>query len=782
MALSVLITQCLQRDFVEPVDAHEPLPNKLHVGREEAIRLMGRDPHYGPVAQVMRWARRQPQDRLAVLHIRDWHDDGDPLQREHIDMFGAHCIAGTPGAALVLGLDSLLDERPNEHVVDSLTLNDFEGTDLPSLMTALADRAGNEPLRVGVMGVWTEAKVSFLLYDLKTRCRVDALAACSALTASASRAQHFNALDQLRKILGVEVFDSVGEFAEWLVPDSVGGETPSAHGKFEVDLDVAGADLALSPDDRDVLSFLYRDSSKVTLRPLTGGFSGALVFRATSRDAVGQAQAPSVAKVGPRGLIGTERASFERVEAVLGNNAPSVRGYVDFENRAGIKYSYAAMGRGDIHTFKSLYEGGLAQKRVDEILRDVFEEILEPFHAAARFERLPLLEHYTFSPEWADATRARVAAVYGEGGEAPRLALPDGGDASNPAEFYKRFVPEHLGDTGEYHYVSTVHGDLNAANILVDGRDNVWLIDFFHTGPGHVLKDLLKLENDLLYILTPVPDEATLREAMVITRALAGVGDLAQPLPESLPGLASEGLKRAWATVRTLRSIGAGLCREDRNPLQASIALLRYAVHTLSFDESDALQKRWALGAGCLLSDRIMNVKERDRTLRVDWIDGDALGGEGRLGLTLCPGRKDRGRDLGEDLARIRGLGVKRLVGLLTEEELEWAGVPHIREAAEKAGLHYRLLPVPDQGAPGSEEAKTLSREINEALDAGEDVVIHCVGGLGRTGTVAACVAVDRGKSAEEAIRLVRAARGPRAVESEAQERFVGEYAKARTS
>ena len=42
MALSMLITQCLQRDFVDPVRRHDTLPNLLHVGAAEAERLLGR--------------------------------------------------------------------------------------------------------------------------------------------------------------------------------------------------------------------------------------------------------------------------------------------------------------------------------------------------------------------------------------------------------------------------------------------------------------------------------------------------------------------------------------------------------------------------------------------------------------------------------------------------------------------------------------------------------------------------------------------------------------------
>ena len=57
------------------------------------------------------------------------------------------------------------------------------------LLKAYLSRAGfrvsaaaGVPLRIGVVGVWTDAKVNFLLYDLKTRLGFDALSTCSALT------------------------------------------------------------------------------------------------------------------------------------------------------------------------------------------------------------------------------------------------------------------------------------------------------------------------------------------------------------------------------------------------------------------------------------------------------------------------------------------------------------------------------------------------------------------------------------------------------------------------
>jgi protein-tyrosine phosphatase len=582
-------------------------------------------------------------------------------------------------------------------------------------------------------------------------------------------------LDQLKKILGAEVKDSVGDFAHWLIPDST-VHPPETHRTFSTEFEVDGAVTGSSEADEDVLSFLYRDASKVHLKPLSGGYSGAKVFKAASQDALGHDQAPSVAKIGPRALIGAERAAFERVEEILGNNAPNVRAFVDLGERAGIKFSFAAMGRGEIRTFQSIYQGGLGQRKVDAILAEVFEEIMEPFYAAAQFERLPLLEHYTFSPQYAESTKKKVARIHGHGGDRDTLPLPGGGEAPNPASFYSGYVRENLGKLGEYHYVSFVHGDLNGANILVDSRDNVWIIDFFHTERAHVLKDLIKLENDILYIYTPVPDEKALAESLNLTRSLLDVGDLGAPLPRRPTGVKSDDLMRAWATLRTLRSFGAEFVREDRNPQQAWIPMLRYAMHTLSFDESDALQKRWALASSALVTDRIERTSERNRDLRIAWIGAEDLGSPGRLGLTICPGRRDHGRDLEADLATIRKEEATLLIGLLTEDELEWAGVPEIGQACKVLGIEYVHHPIPDQDVPSVEETRQLGRRINDALDAGRNVVVHCMGGLGRTGTVAACAIQDRGFSAEEAVEVVRQGRGPRAIETEGQERFVREY------
>src|SRR5262249_56562533 len=120
----------------------------------------------------------------------------------------------------------------------------------------------------------------------------------------------------------------------------------------------------------------------------------------------------------------------------------------------------------------------------------------------------------------------------------------------NVSGFYGEFLARTPLPKQDYHYVSYVHGDLNAANILVDAHDNVWVIDFFQAGRGHVLKDLAKFENDLLYLLTPIDDDAQLREAITITLALREVADLRAPLADLPTGVRSTQFVRAWAILR----------------------------------------------------------------------------------------------------------------------------------------------------------------------------------------------------------------------------------------
>ena len=62
--------------------------------------------------------------------------------------------------------------------------------------------------------------------------------------------------------------------------------------------------------------------------------------------------------------------------------------------------------------------------------------------------------------------------------------------------------------------------------------------------------------------------------------------------------------------------------------------------------------------------------------------------------------------------------------------------------------------------------------QLSEAIKTDRSIAIHCMGGLGRSGTVAAIILADLGITLQSAIGVVRQFR-PGAIETSAQENFV---------
>ena len=84
------------------------------------------------------------------------------------------------------------------------------------------------------------------------------------------------------------------------------------------------------------------------------------------------------------------------------------------------------------------------------------------------------------------------------------------------------------------------------------------------------------------------------------------------------------------------------------------------------------------------------------------------------------------------------------------------------------------LIHWPDFGIPT--DPPTAAKQIVTAFEraqAGEGVEIGCIGGIGRTGTVLACMAILGGISASDAVEWVRANYKPDAVETDEQEGWV---------
>ncbi|MGH2384844.1 MAG: hypothetical protein ACRDGB_07335, partial [Candidatus Limnocylindria bacterium] len=160
-------------------------------------------------------------------------------------------------------------------------------------------------------------------------------------------------------------------------------------------------------------------------------------------------------------------------------------------------------------------------------------------------------------------------------------------------------------------------------------------------------------------------------------------------------------------------------------------------------------------------------------------------GRPGRIGMTVLPGKhgpslRYPGRvyraDLDADLAALRRAGVRRLLLLVDDEELaRWSDVAIVDRGA-RLGIDIERHPMPDGSPPSSIAAMdSILASLAEARSV-SDAAVACMGGVGRTGTVAACALVLAGWQPEAAIARVRNIRHPTAVETPSQEQFVRTY------
>jgi ADP-ribosyl-[dinitrogen reductase] hydrolase len=154
----------------------------------------------------------------------------------------------------------------------------------------------------------------------------------------------------------------------------------------------------------------------------------------------------------------------------------------------------------------------------------------------------------------------------------------------------------------------------------------------------------------------------------------------------------------------------------------------------------------------------------------------------GLIGITLCPGKQQHSamsgswaRDLAMDLDRIRQWGVAAVVSLIEDHEMAELGAADLGPAVRARHMAWYHLPIRDVSVPDQAFEAAWQRagpQLRFLLGQGFGVLIHCKGGLGRAGTLAARLMVELGVAPEAAMAEVRAAR-PGAIETQAQAQHV---------
>ncbi|HIE24313.1 MAG TPA: hypothetical protein EYP68_08820 [Candidatus Korarchaeota archaeon] len=128
-----------------------------------------------------------------------------------------------------------------------------------------------------------------------------------------------------------------------------------------------------------------------------------------------------------------------------------------------------------------------------------------------------------------------------------------------------------------------------------------------------------------------------------------------------------------------------------------------------------------------------------------------------------------------KELLRWLNAGIKGVVVLIEEHEISflWSSMEQYLQELEELGFEVYHSPIRDFEAPSLEQCLRILKWISKRVSEKKAVLIHCRGGIGRTGTIAACYLVYKhGLTPSEALSEVRR-KIPYAAEVPSQEKIV---------
>jgi protein-tyrosine phosphatase len=159
------------------------------------------------------------------------------------------------------------------------------------------------------------------------------------------------------------------------------------------------------------------------------------------------------------------------------------------------------------------------------------------------------------------------------------------------------------------------------------------------------------------------------------------------------------------------------------------------------------------------------------------WIPGPWVG---KLAILARPRPGDW---LTDEVEGWRDAGVEVVVSLLSEDEEVELGLKPEKHLVEANNLSFISFPINDYDVPSSEAAvRQLVNDLEDLLDQGKSVGIHCRASVGRSSVVAACLLVNHGEDAEISFARISTARGVAVPDTEAQREWVSDFARSSNS
>ena len=112
--------------------------------------------------------------------------------------------------------------------------------------------------------------------------------------------------------------------------------------------------------------------------------------------------------------------------------------------------------------------------------------------------------------------------------------------------------------------------------------------------------------------------------------------------------------------------------------------------------------------------------------------------------------------DAAERLDALLAVGIDTFINLAEADEMS-GYLPLLQQRSSARNIHpnYISFPIVDLGLPEPALMLSILDTVDQALLEGHRIYLHCIGGIGRTGTVVGCYLVRHGYSAQQALQKI---------------------------
>jgi anti-anti-sigma factor len=410
-------------------------------------------------------------------------------------------------------------------------------------------------------------------------------------------------LDVLRDVIKISECGPVTRAYVWVfVPSAV---KSGADKLLQVNVESGGE---WRPEWDAIVRRLYHDCRSVTLAPLHGGYMSK-TFRAVAYDREGRRTLPTVLKIGPTALTDREqKANRDYVSRFILNNGTTVLGSEHEGEWAGLRYNFLGINGPDSQLVW-LREHYLSRP-VPEVL-GLFEQlltrVLKPWYGQPKWEQVSLYHDHTplrLFPELIQIAERelRVSA------DALNFDCPElGVQLPNPFHFLKHEYSRRATQSRLW-YTAICHGDLNLQNVLVDERNNLYVIDFSETRPRNAVSDFARMEPILKFEMPRLESDEELRELLEFEEGLMSVTRLDEPPPLRYRGN-DPLILRAHAGITFLRRCADRATLFEQDIIPYWLALLEWTYSVVCYTQVTMRHKRYAACSAALIVRSILELE-----------------------------------------------------------------------------------------------------------------------------------------------------------------------------